>query len=298
MSATTHARAWAISRRDGVVLGFTDHDRPLAFDGIDFRPEHGMSAMALVQGAGLSVDNTEAEGALTDEAITEIDLMAGRWDGAEMRMWEVDWSRPEDRRLMFRGSLGEIVRSRGAFRAELRGLSEPLNQSRGRVYHPRCSAGLGDAKCRVDLTAEGLFARWRMESCAEGRLFRFRAGRRFEPRWFERGALTVEGGAAEGLSAKIKNDRVLPGGIREVELWSALAILPAPGDMIRLTAGCDKSPRACRFKFGNYLNFRGFPHLPGEDWLAAPQSGARRTDGSGYERMNIWDQAPEDGHGL
>ncbi|MDO5630438.1 MAG: DUF2163 domain-containing protein [Paracoccus sp. (in: a-proteobacteria)] len=296
MSATCFARAWAITRRDGVVLGFTDHDSVLEFEGISFRPEHGMSAMALVQAAGLSVDNTEAEGALTDDAITEIDLMAGRWDGAELLMWEVDWTALDMRRLVFRGSLGEIVRSRGAFRAELRGLSEPLNHSRGRVYHPRCSAGLGDSKCGVDLVRDGLFARWPLASCVEGRLFRF-AESGFEARWFERGVLHVETGAAAGLRARIKNDRARAGGGREIELWSALAIVPAPGDVIRLVAGCDKSPRACRFKFDNYLNFRGFPHLPGEDWLAAPQSGSRRVDNSGYERANIWAPAPEDTYG-
>ena len=47
---TTLCRAWALSRADGLVRGFTDHDRPLAFEGIAFRPETGMSASALVQG--------------------------------------------------------------------------------------------------------------------------------------------------------------------------------------------------------------------------------------------------------
>ena len=59
-----------------MVLGFTDHDRELAFEGIVFRPDSGLSARAVVQGSGLSVDNTEAAGALSDSAITEIDLMA------------------------------------------------------------------------------------------------------------------------------------------------------------------------------------------------------------------------------
>ena len=32
--ATTVARAWSITRRDGLQLGFTDHDLPLVFDGL------------------------------------------------------------------------------------------------------------------------------------------------------------------------------------------------------------------------------------------------------------------------
>jgi len=89
---TTLARAWSIRRADGLTLGFTDHDRPLTFGGVTFRPDRGLSARALVQATGLSVDNSEALGALNDDAITERDLMAGRWDDASLRLWEVDWS--------------------------------------------------------------------------------------------------------------------------------------------------------------------------------------------------------------
>ena len=106
MTATTIARAWMVRRADGMVLGFTDHDAVLTFEGVRFRPDHGMSARALVQATGLSVDNSEAEGALSDDAITEKDVLAGRWDGAEVRMWEVDWTDLTARRLVFAGSLG------------------------------------------------------------------------------------------------------------------------------------------------------------------------------------------------
>ena len=66
---TTIARAWAIARREGMVLGFTDHDATLAFEGVSFRPDAGLTARAVVQGLGLSVDNTEAQGVLSDDAI-------------------------------------------------------------------------------------------------------------------------------------------------------------------------------------------------------------------------------------
>ena len=58
MTATTIARAWMVRRADGMVLGFTDHDAVLTFEGVRFRPAHGLSARALVQATGLSVDNS------------------------------------------------------------------------------------------------------------------------------------------------------------------------------------------------------------------------------------------------
>ncbi|MDF3605688.1 DUF2163 domain-containing protein [Paracoccus sp. DMF-8] len=272
LTSTTIARAWAVQRRDGTVLGFTDHDQPLQFDGIGFRPDTGLSASAVVQGLGLSIDNTEAMGVLTDDAITERDLMAGRWDAAEVRLWDVDWTDVASRRLIFRGHLGEVSRNGGAFRAELRGLSEPLNNPQGRVYHPRCSADLGDGKCGMDLTRPGYFAEGTVAQDDEGLRLVLDGIAGHEARWFERGRLLVLSGPAEGLSGLVKVDRALPGNQRAVELWAALGLRPQIGDRVRLVAGCDKSGATCRLKFDNFLNFRGFPHLPSEDWLLSPQA--------------------------
>lgn len=275
MTTTTVARAWSVRRADGLTLGFTDHDQRLVFGGVTFRPDRGLTARALVQGTGLSVDNSEAVGALNDDAITERDLMAGRWDQAELRMWEVDWGDVTSRKLVFRGSLGEVSRANGAFRAELRGLSEALNAPQGRVYHPRCSARLGDGACRVDLSAESLSVLRQVQVMDDGRVFTFTEFPAFDAAWFDHGRLEVLSGAAQGLHGAIKNDTARPGGQRIIELWSSLGILPATGDQIRLTAGCDKAADTCRLKFRNHLNFRGFPHLPSEDWLMAPQAGRR-----------------------
>ena len=271
MKGETIARAWGVTRRDGLVLGFTDHDRVLEFEGISFRPECGLSAKAVVQSSGLSVDNTEAVGVLSDGAITEVDLLAGRWDSADVRLWDVDWSNPSNRRLIFRGRLGEVSRSGGAFKAELRGLSEPLNRTQGRVYHPRCSAELGDRRCCFQTEKPGYSAEGVIHSHDEGQSFRLTGIAGHEARWFERGELIVQSGAAEGLRGVVKLDLPQSGGPREVELWSGLGLHPQPGDRVRLITGCDKRAETCRLKFLNFMNFRGFPHLPPEDWLIAPQ---------------------------
>ena len=110
---TTTCRCWALTRRDGMVMGFTDHDRALAFEGVAFRPDTGMNALALQQTTGLSVDNTEALGALSDEAIREADIEAGRYDGAELRAWLVNWQDVTARSLIFRGTMGELRRAGG-----------------------------------------------------------------------------------------------------------------------------------------------------------------------------------------
>lgn len=275
--AGTTARAWSVTRADGVVLGFTDHDAPLAFEGIEFRPESGLSALALVQGTGLAVDNTEATGVLSSEAISEDDLVAGRYDGAAVRMWLVNWRDPSARSLRFAGTLGEVRRTGGSFSAELRGLAEALNRPVGRLYQVNCGAVLGDSRCRVDLSRPG-FGAEAPAGDTDGQVFRLLLADSFPERWFERGHLRVRGGAAEGLSGVIKRDR-REGDRRVLELWAPLPVAPAPGDLVRLEPGCDKRAETCHGTFANMANFRGFPFIPGEDWLLSVPVSAGVNDG-------------------
>ncbi|KPP85497.1 MAG: phage conserved hypothetical protein [Rhodobacteraceae bacterium HLUCCO07] len=263
---TTVCHAWAITRSDGVTFGFTDHDAGLSFEGIAFKADTGLSAMALQQSTGLSVDNTEALGALSDAAVTEVDIEAGRFDGAEVRAWRVNWADVSARQLMFRGTIGELKRAGGAFRAELRGLTAALNRPLGRVYQKPCTAVLGDAACGFDVTTPGYFAELPVEAVEERSRFVFDVLPGFEPGWFAHGVLEGLSGASAGLRGIIKRD-VIDSGQRVIDLWHPMRDGIAPGDMIRLVAGCDKRMATCRLKFNNLLNFQGFPDLPGESWL-------------------------------
>jgi uncharacterized phage protein (TIGR02218 family) len=284
--ATSVCRAWTITRRDGVVMGFTDHDRELVVDGVACRADTGMTARVLQQTTGLSVDNTEAFGALSDLSITEADLIAGRFDGAEVRAYLVNWQSPDDFLEQFRGSIGEVLRTSGSFKADLRGLSERLNRPHGMAYTPGCSAVLGDKRCRFDLSQPGFAVERAVLSAKDSRDLVFSGLDGYDDRWFESGRLEILSGAAAGLSGVVKNDRK-NGTRRTIELWQSLGAEVVAGDMVRIFAGCDKSEATCQAKFANFLNFRGFPHVPGEDWLAsypvANQSGGsvRRVGGSG-----------------
>lgn len=283
---TTVCRAWTLLRRDGTILGFTDHDRDIEVDGVLCRADTGITARVLQQTTGLSVDNTEAFGALSAASISESDLIAGRFDGAEVRAYLVNWQQPEDFIEQFRGYLGEITRSGGAFKAELRGLSERLNRPHGMAYTPLCSAVLGDSRCRFDLDQPGFTVTATVETVHDGTGFGLSGVTAFDDHWFEGGRFEVRSGAAAGLVGVVKNDRQDNTG-RRIDLWQSIAAEVVAGDLVTLRAGCDKRPATCRLKFGNFLNFRGFPHIPGEDWLASypvPEraaSAARRVGGGG-----------------
>lgn len=277
---TTLCRAWAIDRTDGVAFGFTDHDRTLDFEGLSFRADTGLSAMALQQGTGLSVDNSEAVGALLDAAITEADILARRYDGATVRAWLVNWKNVAQRHMLFRGTIGEMRRVDGAFEAELRGLAEALNRPFGRVYQSPCTAVLGDRACGFDLTTPGYHWQGAVQEVDETASVAVFTDNGFEPEWFQRGRMEVLSGSAKGLSGPIKRDSTEGAG-RRIELWAPLRAQMAAGDLVRLTAGCDKRLETCRFKFNNLLNFRGFPDVPEDDWLIVnPARAGAKSGGS------------------
>jgi uncharacterized phage protein (TIGR02218 family) len=275
---TTVCRCWAVRRRDGLILGFTDHDREVAFDGMTFRADTGMDARALQQSTGLAVDNSEALGALSDDAMRAADLQAGRFDGASVTMWLVNWRDTAQRSVRFQGSIGQVVQTDGAFQAELRGLTEGLNKPQGLVYQRTCSAVLGDNRCRVDLSTPQFRTDSGVDEIDEGKTLVFRAFPSFAPGWFQGGLLTVLSGSAAGLASHVKSDRIAGDG-RRLVLWEAIRGVILPGDTVRLVAGCDKRAETCRAKFGNFANFRGFPTIPGEDWLMAYPTDRVPNDG-------------------
>jgi hypothetical protein len=133
---TTLAWCWRIARRDGAVLGFTDHDRSLTFGGTEFEPESGFAASELRSGSDLAVDAQDAEGVLSSDRITETDILDGRWDDAEVKVWRVNWHDVSQRVLMRRGAIGQIRRGRLAFAAEVRSLTCLARPWGGRSRQP------------------------------------------------------------------------------------------------------------------------------------------------------------------
>jgi hypothetical protein len=150
---TTLAGCWRVTRRDRVEFFFTDHDRDLVIDGDTYLAAIGYSRTAISSDSTLSVDNADVEGLLDDDAITEEDLRAGRFDFAEVRLSLVNWADLAQGPLKLRrGWLGEVTTTdTGQFKTELRGMMQALSQKVGQVYTPECRADLGDARCGVPI---------------------------------------------------------------------------------------------------------------------------------------------------
>lgn len=276
---TRLAWCWRISRSDGVALGFTDHDRPLAFDGTAFEPESGFAASEIRAGSDLAVDAQDATGVLTSDRITETDILDGRWDNAAVELWRVNWADTSQRVLLRRGAVGQIRRWRMAFVAEVRSLAHVLGQTVGRTFQAGCDARLGDARCGIDLENPIYKGAGVVTDLLRDRAFLASGFAGFDAGWFTCGTITWTSGANAGRIAEVLAHG-LDGSIATLTLLEAPVRAITEGDSFIARAGCDKRIATCSARFVNTANFRGFPNIPGQDAVLRYASQDGGHDGS------------------
>lgn len=259
MPLTTSCYAWRLERADGVTIGFVSHDRDLVIDNLRYRAVPGMVPSTIALSDSLEMDSVDIAGVMTSTAIAEADLIAGRWNGAQLHISLVNWESPEDEPLhLISGEFGEITRSGNAFRVEMLGGTSFLDEAIAPLTSPTCRARLGDRQCKVSLVghqAEMKLTRisgWQLEFAdLLGQASDYTYG---EIRWLS--------GKNCGLSFAI-----ISGEGNYVRLADQPTQPVSVGDSVLLTAGCDKNFATCRDRFQNSTNFRGEPYLPGNDLL-------------------------------
>ena len=278
--ATTLCHCWRVVRRDGLVLGFTDHDVDLGIAGTLYAARTGLDAAQAETSLGFAVGGTEISGAFVAQMLVEADLGNGLYDGATVEIWLVNWADATQRLLLDIGTLGQVRRSEYAFTAEVRTLAHEFEQERGRLYQAGCAADLGDARCRFALTGAAYVASATV-GASDGRIGFSAALSAYAPAWFTGGKVTWTSGGNAGVVAEVKQHAA--SGL--LTLWTAMAQPIAVGDFFTVSAGCDKYFTTCQNKFANQVNFRGFPQMPGNDHvLAYPAQGDPSLDGGSLMR--------------
>lgn len=255
---TTLAFCWRLTRRDGLRLGFTSHDADLLIDGLLYRATPGMAPSAIESSDGVDASGVDLAGALSSSAIDAADLRAGRWDGAQVRLSAHDWMVPEpDPLFLLRGELGPVSFQDDRFSVELIGPAAVLDRSVAPEASPLCRAMLGDKACRVDMAARTLILG---VVSANGPSLTLLSS--YPADLFAHGRIRWLTGANAGLSGWVDASNANTLHLRAIPNFPVQS-----GDLCELTQGCDRRFETCRDRFANSLNFRGEPHLPGNDLL-------------------------------
>lgn len=258
LGSQTLARCWKATRKDGFMLAVTTCARDLLFEGVLYRAADGFIPKAVSQEATAAVVNTEVEGALSDD-ISELDFEAGKWDGATVEVFEVNYRNlANGKQWAATATMGDIKVTRSAFNAELRGLSQVMQKQSFLQVQPTCWKQFGDAKCRKDLAP--LKVTGSITGVGDRRTFTDSA--RVEAAdYYGAGRVLMLSGEAAG---------------EEIEVYSFgsgqfVMHLPfhrniAVGDLYQATPGCRKNYQPdCKVKWNNGNNFGGAPKVPGPD---------------------------------
>ena len=254
---TSLALCWRLERADGAGIALTSHDQPVSSEGVEHRPTPGMMPAAVTRKLGLEAHSAEVAGALSSEALDAADLALGRWDGARVSLTAVDWQEAAVAPIpLLGGEIGSVSIEGDGFSADLRGAAAKLEGPVCPAASAECRAELGDKRCRVDLAGRSLVAN--LVSSSGGELV---LDAPLDDR-FVLGRLRYMSGANCGISTVVL--AVNGATIRVRDLPRAQV---EGGCRVELREGCDKRFETCVSRFANAANFRGEPHLPGNDLL-------------------------------
>lgn len=257
---TTTAFGWRLERRDGVTLGFTSHDQDHFVDGLTYRASPGLVPGSIVEKSGLDVTTIDIRGALSSDSIRHEDLVAGKWDGATVDAFLFDWNSPDHPvRPLASGKLGSIEFSEGRFIAEVEGAAAGLSIPVAPYTSPTCRARFCDSQCGLN---HRRFSHRVSVNTVSGDEVTVSSPSAFAPANFIDGQLRWLNGPNAGIRQSViglAQDRLI------LDRPPSFAV--ASPAFVELLEGCDKHLATCNVRFGNSINFRGEPHLPGNDLL-------------------------------
>ncbi|MBR8344648.1 DUF2163 domain-containing protein [Burkholderia ambifaria] len=150
----TWATCVQITRADGSIWGFTDHDVDIVYGGLTYSSFNGFSGSAIEYGSSLSTSNLEINGLLfpSGGAFTLTDIEGGVWSNAAVFIFGVNYADLTMGQInLVNGNLGNFTLLNGAWKVELRGVSQTFQQAKGDQFSPTCRANLGDSRCKINL---------------------------------------------------------------------------------------------------------------------------------------------------
>lgn len=277
---TTLCNCWQIELADATIMGFTDHDRSVDFDGIIHEAASGFEASEIEDTLGISTDEQEIAGVLQSSKITPEDILARKYDGAKVKHFVVNWSNPSEHALMRTLVIGDITQSDTVFKASVKSLTSLLDQTKNRRFQKLCSAKLGDDKCKVIL-ANGLTKTGIVQTVLSAQIIEVSSLSTYAGGWFRSGELLFLSGSNTGVKVAIAEHIAPLSGADDcmLHLWENFPDKINAGDIFEITPGCDKQFPTCKTKFANGENFRGFPHIPDAEYAMAYASAAKKMDG-------------------
>lgn len=260
------AKCWRITRKDGRVLRFAAHDKPLTIAGFTYEALGGIAHTASRAEGELKDKTQDFMGILTSDKITDDDLRAGRYRNAMVDEFCVNWDWPDTgRHFHHRFWIGEVSWTGTVWEAQVNGHARWLKQEIGATWGRMCRYQFGEPKCFYALHGE-TYRAVRVNTVSDPRRI-FTANSSditgsLANAYFKEGKLVWRGGDNYAIESVV---RKYTHSTRTFELYEALPKDIVSGDTFDVSPGCDRLSTTCLTTWDNYDNFGGEPHIPGTD---------------------------------
>jgi len=266
----TLAELYKIEFKDGSVLGLSNHDAEIIYDGVTYYPSVSVSRSAIRSTSEFSVDNLEFTGILDSTYLTDDDLLSGKYDGAEVCVFIINYKSLAGGIVKLRrGQIGNVTYEKGIYKAEIRGMLQKLNKNVIRAYSPECDAEFGNSAtgCKFDLSS--VTQAGAVVSSSSRKDFLSSGLTIVTGEEFRDGRVEFTSGLNDGITMEVKNCDALG----NIELFLNIPFTISASDTFDIIPGCLKSPTACK-AYDQMVNYRGFPFIKGQKDLYKYEIGA------------------------
>lgn len=261
-TVTTLSHQVKLVLTNGTNIGLTDHDATFTYDSLQYKVNNAINRSAIEALTDLNAANFEFTSLFDSGDITDEDLRAGLYEGAEFYSFTINWANLANGIIKFqRGWLGEMEMRNGTWIAKFEGFSYRLKKNLLTIVQAPCHYTFGDSKCTFDLnTVKELGT---VTGVTDQRTFTA-SGITTTNGFFQDGEFRWTSGLNNGITHEVKNNT---GSSVTLHLKAPFTI--AISDTFDIFEPCDRSldgAKGCQFH-NNVINFGGKPHVDGRKKL-------------------------------
>jgi len=269
-NAPDEVKPWAhciIIETELETIGFTSLDRSITVGGVECLPNASVSPSSVKKTAAIESNNLDIKGLIDSEHLSDLDLRAGKFSGAKVKVFIVNFLTGAIVKTLTVGRWGQVRKTDQTWEITVRTNAEILQQSVFQSLSRSCrwTKRLEDSRCGVNIanfTTDGT-----VTLANDDGVNRFRISATGFPGFGDNVSIynwTNGSGYVQYLTGNNAGYK-LPinfiydpgGGAVGVQLLKSPPYAIEVGDTLKLIPGCDGSMIMCRYRFNNQANFGG-----------------------------------------
>jgi uncharacterized phage protein (TIGR02218 family) len=246
------------------TVGFTALDRQIT-SGVVCYPQASVSPSSVKKSAAIESNNLDIKGLIDNERLSDLDLRAGKYSGAKVKVFIVDFITGAAIKTLTVGKWGQVKKTDQTWEITVRTNADILQQSVFQSLSRTCrwAKRLEDPRCGFDIadaTTDG-------EVIGVENAIRFTIDATNFP-GFGDNVSVYNWGNGSGYVQYLTGNNAgyrLPinfvynpgGGAVGVQLLNTPPYAVNVGDTLQLIPGCDGSMIMCKYRYNNEANFGG-----------------------------------------